>query len=97
MRIQYKDVPGDIFNGQTVRNELVIRVQPNESVYVKVNNPNHEGTVSLKKVFRNKFFFIMSTVFGVQGLRNYFSVGDRYLVPVSLIFKLFFTDRSKKH
>lgn len=36
VRIQYKDVPGDIFTGQTVRNELVIRVQPNESVYVKV-------------------------------------------------------------
>ena len=36
MRIQYKDVPGDIFNGGTVRNELVIRVQPNESVYAKV-------------------------------------------------------------
>jgi len=36
VRIQYKDVPGDIFNGETVRNELVIRVQPNESVYVKV-------------------------------------------------------------
>ena len=36
MRIQYKDVPGDIFNGSTVRNELVIRVQPDESVYAKV-------------------------------------------------------------
>ena len=36
MRIQYKDVPGDIFNGSTIRNELVIRVQPDESVYVKV-------------------------------------------------------------
>ena len=37
VRIQYKDVPGDIFNCGTVRNELVIRVQPNESVYVKVS------------------------------------------------------------
>ena len=37
VRIQYKDVPGDIFNGGTVRNELVIRVQPNESVYAKVD------------------------------------------------------------
>ena len=36
VRIQYKDVPGDIFSGSTVRNELVVRVQPNESVYVKV-------------------------------------------------------------
>merc|ERR1712186_221413 len=36
VRIQYKDVPGDIFKGESVRNELVIRVQPNESVYCKV-------------------------------------------------------------
>lgn len=36
VRIQYRDVPGDIFGGQTARNELVIRVQPNESVYVKM-------------------------------------------------------------
>jgi len=36
VRIQYRDVPGDIFGGQMVRNELVIRVQPNESVYCKV-------------------------------------------------------------
>ena len=36
VRIQYRDVPGDIFHQETVRNELVIRVQPNESVYVKV-------------------------------------------------------------
>lgn len=36
VRIQYRDVPGDIFGGQAVRNELVIRVQPNESVYTKV-------------------------------------------------------------
>jgi hypothetical protein len=42
VRIQYKDVPGDIFNGQTVRNELVIRVQPNESVYVKVSSVSRE-------------------------------------------------------
>lgn len=36
VRIQYRDVPGDIFGGSAVRNELVIRVQPNESVYAKV-------------------------------------------------------------
>ena len=30
IRIQFKDVPGDIFEGNTVRNELVIRVQPDE-------------------------------------------------------------------
>lgn len=36
IRIQYNDVPGDIFNEQCKRNELVIRVQPNEAVYVKM-------------------------------------------------------------
>ena len=30
IRVQFKDVPGDIFDGKCVRNELVIRVQPNE-------------------------------------------------------------------
>ncbi|XP_047122460.2 glucose-6-phosphate 1-dehydrogenase isoform X1 [Hydra vulgaris] len=36
IRIQFKDVPGDIFEGRTVRNELVIRVQPDEAVYCKM-------------------------------------------------------------
>lgn len=36
VRIQFKDVPGDIFEGKTMRNELVIRVQPNEAVYCKL-------------------------------------------------------------
>jgi len=36
MRIQYRDVPGDIFGGQARRNELVLRVQPGEAVYVKM-------------------------------------------------------------
>jgi glucose-6-phosphate 1-dehydrogenase len=36
VRIQYRDVPGDIFQGQAKRNELVIRVQPGEAIYVKM-------------------------------------------------------------
>lgn len=36
VRIQYRDVPGDIFHGQSKRNELVIRVQPGEAIYSKV-------------------------------------------------------------
>jgi glucose-6-phosphate 1-dehydrogenase len=36
VRVQYRDVPGDIFSGQAKRNELVIRVQPGEAVYAKV-------------------------------------------------------------
>lgn len=36
MRIQYQDVPGDIFDGKAKRNELVIRVQPGEALYIKM-------------------------------------------------------------
>ncbi|KRY14509.1 Glucose-6-phosphate 1-dehydrogenase [Trichinella patagoniensis] len=37
VRIQYREVPCDIFPaGQVKRNELVIRVQPNEAVYAKL-------------------------------------------------------------
>merc|ERR550532_1825256 len=37
VRIQFKDVPGDIFKpGEVKRNELVIRVQPHEAVYMKM-------------------------------------------------------------
>lgn len=38
VRVQYRDVSGDIFHGQSKRNELVVRVQPGEAIYCKVNN-----------------------------------------------------------
>lgn len=36
VRVQYRDVPGDIFEGKAKRNELVIRVQPGEALYIKM-------------------------------------------------------------
>merc|ERR1711976_975738 len=36
VRIQYRDVPGDIFEKKPIRNELVLRVQPGEAIYAKV-------------------------------------------------------------
>jgi glucose-6-phosphate 1-dehydrogenase len=36
IRIQFKDVPGLLLNPDIARNELVIRVQPNEAVYLKM-------------------------------------------------------------
>ncbi|XP_031421522.1 glucose-6-phosphate 1-dehydrogenase isoform X2 [Clupea harengus] len=36
VRLQFKDVPGDIFGSQCRRNELVVRVQPNEAIYAKM-------------------------------------------------------------
>jgi glucose-6-phosphate 1-dehydrogenase len=37
IRIQFKEVPGDIFDNSCARNELVIRVQPDEAVYMKIS------------------------------------------------------------
>lgn len=36
MRLQFTDVPGDIFGKSCQRNELVVRVQPNEAIYLKM-------------------------------------------------------------
>lgn len=36
VRVQYQDVPGDIFDGKAKRNELVVRVQPGEALYIKM-------------------------------------------------------------
>ena len=36
VRLQFRDVPGDIFERRSKRNELVVRVQPNEAVYMKL-------------------------------------------------------------
>jgi len=37
IRLQFNDVPGQLFDS-AVRNELVIRIQPNESAYMKVGS-----------------------------------------------------------
>ncbi|XP_066997897.2 glucose-6-phosphate 1-dehydrogenase isoform X2 [Anabrus simplex] len=49
VRIQYQDVPGDIFHGKAKRNELVIRVQPGEAVYVKLMNKTPGMTFDLEE------------------------------------------------
>lgn len=36
MRLQFTDVPGDIFDKRCQRNELVVRVQPDEAIYLKM-------------------------------------------------------------
>jgi glucose-6-phosphate 1-dehydrogenase len=37
IRIQFKNVPGNIYKS-AARNELVVRVQPNEAMYMKFMN-----------------------------------------------------------
>lgn len=49
IRIQFRDVIGDIFNGQCNRNELVIRVQPGEAVYVKLMTKEPGMTFQLEE------------------------------------------------
>uniref|UniRef100_A0A8C3GBI0 glucose-6-phosphate dehydrogenase (NADP(+)) n=1 Tax=Cyclopterus lumpus TaxID=8103 RepID=A0A8C3GBI0_CYCLU len=36
VRLQFTDVPGDIFGERCQRNELVVRVQPDEAIYLKM-------------------------------------------------------------
>lgn len=36
VRLQFIDVPGDIFGERCQRNELVVRVQPDEAIYLKM-------------------------------------------------------------
>lgn len=36
VRVQYQDTAGDIFEGRAKRNELVIRIQPGEALYIKL-------------------------------------------------------------
>ncbi len=36
VRIQFENVPGCLYGERTARNELVIRIQPNEAVYMKM-------------------------------------------------------------
>lgn len=49
VRIQFNDVPGDIFDGITKRNELVIRVQPGEALYCKIMTKSPGITFDLEE------------------------------------------------
>ena len=42
VRIQFKDLPGNLYAGAgSQRNELVMRIQPEEAVYIKVSPYKH--------------------------------------------------------
>lgn len=49
VRVQYRDVPGDIFGGELKRNELVMRVQPGEAVYLKMMTKKPGISLSLEE------------------------------------------------
>ncbi|XP_011634893.1 glucose-6-phosphate 1-dehydrogenase isoform X1 [Pogonomyrmex barbatus] len=49
VRVQYQDVPGDIFDGKAKRNELVIRVQPGEALYIKMMTKSPGITFDLEE------------------------------------------------
>ncbi|KAF7209773.1 glucose-6-phosphate 1-dehydrogenase [Nothobranchius furzeri] len=46
VRLQFTDVPGDIFDGSCQRNELVVRVQPDEAIYLKMMTKRPGGHFS---------------------------------------------------
>jgi len=52
VRIQYRDVPGDIFGGGGARNELVLRVQPGEAIYAKVMTKTPRMSFSMEETAR---------------------------------------------
>jgi glucose-6-phosphate 1-dehydrogenase len=59
VRIQFKDVTGGIFN-DIARNELVLRIQPDEAVYMKMNSklPGFETRAvptELDLTYKNRF------------------------------------------
>lgn len=67
VRVQYLDVPGDIFDGKAKRNELVIRVQPGEALYIKMMTKTPGITFDMEeteldltygKRYKVNFFFI---------------------------------------
>ena len=50
VRVQFRDVPNNIFGGSEIhRNELVIRVQPGEAVYMKVMSKKPGMTFSCEE------------------------------------------------
>lgn len=72
VRLQFRDVAGDIFHQQCKRNELVIRVQPNEAVYTKMMtkkpgmffNPEES---ELDLTYGNRYKVVMHVHKGGQG------------------------------
>ena len=68
VRIQYHDVPGDIFDGKGKRNELVIRVQPGEALYIKMMTKSPGITFDMEETeldltygsrYKVKFFLLL--------------------------------------
>ena len=49
IRIQFREIAGDIFDGQCKRNELVIRIQPREAVYIKFMSKEPGMTFKLEE------------------------------------------------
>lgn len=63
VRIQFKDVPGDIFDGKAKRNELVIRVQPNEvQIYKYHGSFEVEKFDGTKLKYLHEYFLLMTTI-----------------------------------
>lgn len=69
VRIQFKDVPGDIFS-QTTRNELVVRIQPDEAVYMQINNKKPGFKFETTPTFLDLSYSFMYKVCIALGIRK---------------------------
>ena len=95
IRVQFRDVPGDIFQGATRRNELVIRVQPNEAMYTKVmakkpgmsfepEETELDLTYKLRyKVINTVYWFILVVKYFHKNAQKFLSHGDTFFLRQS--------------
>ncbi|KAJ3586625.1 hypothetical protein NHX12_013021 [Muraenolepis orangiensis] len=59
VRLQFTDVPGDIFAERCARNELVVRVQPDEAIYLKMTTKK-PGDVKLPDAYERLILDVFS-------------------------------------
>lgn len=88
MRIQFRDVPGDIFSGKCRRNELVIRLQPNEAMYIKTMTKepgmSFEPLESELDLTYKSRFGVSALCFGLKFIRTFYNT-DVLLLFVVLV------------
>ena len=101
VRVQFRDVPGDIFNtGEVQRNELVIRVQPGEAVYMKMMTKKPgmefgcvESELDLSYGSRYKDVIIYYCIRGLEKMDKCISVYMLTLILTKLIIRMYFTGK----
>ena len=85
VRVQFHDVPGNIFGESEIqRNELVIRVQPDEAIYMKVMNKRPGMSF---KCEQTELDLTYGSKYSVSGVGTYLS-GTARAVPLLKVGRL---------